>query len=214
MLYGSECWPITKALANKVEVVELRILRWTCVKTLLDMIPNGVYRAHLEVEMIINKMRKGRLRWFKHIRRQPQSTPVRRVEALVVDDLSRKGTSEELELGRVSSLEVESYLLYAFSPLVAPLALCCSLSSFLLTQIRYHPCKANVVADALRMKEWVNLRGVRALSMMIHSSIKTRILEARNEASKDVNTLAEMLRGLDKQFERKEDGGLYFVERI
>ncbi|GJR25238.1 putative reverse transcriptase domain-containing protein [Tanacetum coccineum] len=35
-----------------------------------------------------------------------------------------------------------------------------------------------------------------------------RILEAQNEASKDVNTPAEMLRGLDKQFERKEDGGL------
>ncbi|GJW41498.1 hypothetical protein Tco_0067343 [Tanacetum coccineum] len=27
MLYGSECWPITKAVANMVEVVELRMLR-------------------------------------------------------------------------------------------------------------------------------------------------------------------------------------------
>ncbi|GJX11180.1 putative reverse transcriptase domain-containing protein [Tanacetum coccineum] len=34
------------------------------------------------------------------------------------------------------------------------------------------------------------------------------------EASKYVNTPAEMLRGLDKQFKRKEDGRLYFVERI
>ncbi|GJZ51338.1 putative reverse transcriptase domain-containing protein [Tanacetum coccineum] len=53
--------------------------------------------------------------------------------------------------------------------------------------------------------------------MTIHSSIKARILETQNEASKDVNTPAEMLRGLDKQFERKEwigDGELYFVERI
>ncbi|GJY63508.1 putative reverse transcriptase domain-containing protein [Tanacetum coccineum] len=41
-----------------------------------------------------------------------------------------------------------------------------------------------------------------------------KILEAQSEASKDVNTLAEILQGLDKQFERKEDGGLYFVERI
>ncbi|GJT79416.1 putative reverse transcriptase domain-containing protein [Tanacetum coccineum] len=43
---------------------------------------------------------------------------------------------------------------------------------------------------------------------------KAKILEAQSEASKDVNTPAEGLRGLDKQFERKEDGGLYFVERI
>ncbi|GJV92459.1 hypothetical protein Tco_1540272 [Tanacetum coccineum] len=50
MLYGSECWPITKALANMVEVAELRMLR-----------------------------------------RRPQSAPVRRVEAMVVDGLRRRG---------------------------------------------------------------------------------------------------------------------------
>nr|GEY98249.1 hypothetical protein [Tanacetum cinerariifolium] len=66
LLYGSQCWPITKALANRVEVAELRMLRWTCGKSMLDMIPNEVYRAKLEVETIINKMRKGRLRWFRH----------------------------------------------------------------------------------------------------------------------------------------------------
>ncbi|GJX29816.1 putative reverse transcriptase domain-containing protein [Tanacetum coccineum] len=74
--------------------------------------------------------------------------------------------------------------------------------------------KANVVADALSRKEWMKPRRARALSMTIHPSIKAKILEAQSEASKDVNTPAEMLRGLDKQFERKEDGGLYFIERI
>nr|GEU64172.1 ataxia telangiectasia mutated family protein [Tanacetum cinerariifolium] len=91
MLYGSECWPIAKALANRMEVAELRMLRWTCGKTMLDMILNGVYRAELEVEAIINKMREGCLRWFGHVRRRPQSTPVWRVEALVVDGVRRRG---------------------------------------------------------------------------------------------------------------------------
>ncbi|GJX14903.1 ataxia telangiectasia mutated family protein [Tanacetum coccineum] len=89
--WQQECWPITKALANRMEVAELRMLRWTCGKTMLDMIPNGVYRAELEVETIINKMREGRLRWFGHVRRRPQSAPVRRVEALVVDGMRRRG---------------------------------------------------------------------------------------------------------------------------
>ncbi|GJV94485.1 retrovirus-related pol polyprotein LINE-1 [Tanacetum coccineum] len=66
-----QCCPITKALANRVEVAELRMLRWTCGRTMLDMIPNVVYRAELEVENIINKMREGRLRWFGHVRRRP-----------------------------------------------------------------------------------------------------------------------------------------------
>nr|GFB61803.1 putative reverse transcriptase domain-containing protein [Tanacetum cinerariifolium] len=43
---------------------------------------------------------------------------------------------------------------------------------------------------------------------------KARILEDQSEASKDVNTPKEMLKGLDKQLERKEDGGLYLAERI
>ncbi|GJX76077.1 hypothetical protein Tco_0322888 [Tanacetum coccineum] len=39
-------------------------------------------------------LREGRLSWFGHVRRRPQrpqSAPVRRVEALVVDDLRRRG---------------------------------------------------------------------------------------------------------------------------
>ncbi|GJX41724.1 putative reverse transcriptase domain-containing protein [Tanacetum coccineum] len=81
-------------------------------------------------------------------------------------------------------------------------------------EIRYHLRKANVVADALSRKERLKPRRARAMSMTIHSSIKARILEARSEASKDVNTPAEMLKGLDRQFERKENDGLYVAKRI
>nr|GEZ06100.1 hypothetical protein [Tanacetum cinerariifolium] len=79
---------------------------------------------------------------------------------------------------------------------------------------RFATTKANTVANALSRKEQLKPRRARAISMTIHSSIKARILEARSEASKDVNTSTEMLKGLDKQLERKEDGGLYLAERI
>nr|GEV24215.1 putative reverse transcriptase domain-containing protein [Tanacetum cinerariifolium] len=81
-------------------------------------------------------------------------------------------------------------------------------------EIRYHPGKANVVADALSRKERAKPRRVRAMSMKIHSSIKAKILGAQSEASKNTSTLTEMLKGLDKQLKRKEDGGLYLAERI
>ncbi|GJS97560.1 putative reverse transcriptase domain-containing protein [Tanacetum coccineum] len=74
--------------------------------------------------------------------------------------------------------------------------------------------KANLVADALSNKEWMKPRQTQAISMKIHSNIKNRILEAQSEASKNVNTSTEMLRALDKQSERLDNNGLYFVERI
>nr|GEX47605.1 putative reverse transcriptase domain-containing protein [Tanacetum cinerariifolium] len=73
-------------------------------------------------------------------------------------------------------------------------------------EIRYHPGKANVVADALSRKERLKPRRARAMSMTIHFSIKDRILEDQNKASKGVNAPTEMLKGLNKQLERKEDG--------
>nr|GEX07022.1 putative reverse transcriptase domain-containing protein [Tanacetum cinerariifolium] len=81
-------------------------------------------------------------------------------------------------------------------------------------EIRYHPGKANVVADALSNKERAKPRRVRAMSITIHSSIKAKILEAQSKAFKNASTPMEMLKGLDNQLERKEDGGLYLAERI
>ncbi|GJS31983.1 putative reverse transcriptase domain-containing protein [Tanacetum coccineum] len=81
-------------------------------------------------------------------------------------------------------------------------------------EIRYHPGKANVVVDALSWKERVKSRRVRAMSMTIQSSIKNKLLAAQNKATREGNAPAKMLCGLDQQIEKKEDGGLYFVDRI
>nr|GEV84311.1 reverse transcriptase domain-containing protein [Tanacetum cinerariifolium] len=46
------------------------------------------------------------------------------------------------------------------------------------------------------------------------SSVKDKILVAQGEASKVENAPVEMLRGIDQQMKKKEDGGLYFMDYI
>ncbi|GJZ87279.1 putative reverse transcriptase domain-containing protein [Tanacetum coccineum] len=81
-------------------------------------------------------------------------------------------------------------------------------------EIRYHPGKANVVADALSRKERVKPRRVRAMAITIQSRVKRMILVAQSEAFKEGNATAERLHGLDQQMERKEDDRLCFMDHI
>ncbi|GKB96200.1 putative reverse transcriptase domain-containing protein [Tanacetum coccineum] len=81
-------------------------------------------------------------------------------------------------------------------------------------EIRYHPGKANVVADALSRKERVKPRRVRAMAMTIQSGVRGMVLAAQGEAFKQQNVLAERLHDLDQQMERREEESLYFIDRI
>ncbi|KAI3776024.1 hypothetical protein L1987_45784 [Smallanthus sonchifolius] len=76
-------------------------------------------------------------------------------------------------------------------------------------EIRYHPGKTNVVADALSRKDHVLLHCSR-----IQTDIQTRILEAQHVSVTEGNMYEEMSCGVELLLESKPNGLLYYLNRI
>ncbi|GJV88139.1 putative reverse transcriptase domain-containing protein [Tanacetum coccineum] len=82
-------------------------------------------------------------------------------------------------------------------------------------EIRYHPGKANVVADALSQKKRDKPLRVRALMMTIHNDLPKQIREPQEEAKKEKNVEVENLGRLIKPiFEFRPDGTRCFGNRV
>ncbi|GJR72526.1 putative reverse transcriptase domain-containing protein [Tanacetum coccineum] len=111
-------------------------------------------------------------------------------------------TTHDLELGTVVfALKIWRHYLYETK----------SLFSDYDYEIRYHPGKANVLADALSRKERVKPKRVRAMNMILQLSIKDMIPAAQKEA---VDEFAGLHKGLDEMIEQRSDGTLYYLDRI
>ncbi|GJS59526.1 putative reverse transcriptase domain-containing protein [Tanacetum coccineum] len=76
-------------------------------------------------------------------------------------------------------------------------------------EIRYHPGKANVVVDAISRKKRVKPKRVRAINMILQSSIKDKILAAQKKA---VDEFAGLQKDLDEIIEQRSDGTLYYLD--
>ncbi|GJW62089.1 putative reverse transcriptase domain-containing protein [Tanacetum coccineum] len=102
-------------------------------------------------------------------------------------------TTYDLELGAVVfTLKIWRHYLYG--------------TKYYDCEIRYHPGKANVIADTLIQKERIKLLRVRSLAMTIHPNIPSQILKAQTKALKEENIKAKNLRGMDKSFDIHPDG--------
>ncbi|GJX41161.1 putative reverse transcriptase domain-containing protein [Tanacetum coccineum] len=80
-------------------------------------------------------------------------------------------------------------------------------------EIRYHPGKVNVVADALSQKEQIKPLRVRALVMTIGLNLLVEIPKAQNKTRKEENYGTGDLGGIIKKLEPCADGTLFLNGR-
>ncbi|GKC20977.1 putative reverse transcriptase domain-containing protein [Tanacetum coccineum] len=80
-------------------------------------------------------------------------------------------------------------------------------------EIRYHPGKANMVANSLSRKERSKPLRVRALVMTLGLKLPKLILSAQSEANKEENFINEYLNGMINKLEPHADGTLCLNNR-
>lgn len=91
MLYGSETWPVKKTQERKMEVAEMRMIRWMLGVTRRDRIKNERIRGTAKVTQMGNKMQERRLQWYGHCKRRDEEWIGRRMMELQVEGVRGRG---------------------------------------------------------------------------------------------------------------------------
>ena len=91
MLYDLETVALTRKQQMKLEVAELRMLRFSLQVTRLDRIRNEYIRGAAHVGRFGQKLREARLRWFGHVLRGDKGHIGQRTLRLEVPAKRRRG---------------------------------------------------------------------------------------------------------------------------
>ena len=84
MMYGAETWAMKKAQEKKLDVAEMRMLRWMSGVTKPDRIWNERIRGTTKVGEISKKVQESRLKWYGHVLRREDECVGKRVMGMEV----------------------------------------------------------------------------------------------------------------------------------
>ena len=119
MLYEMETVAVTERQVGKMEVAELKRVRWALGMTRKDKIRNKYVRGTAKIAKLGEKLWNARLHWYGHVKRKDyigkrmmemavpgrrqRGRPRRRWMDLVREDMERVGAREGDEVDRVKS---------------------------------------------------------------------------------------------------------------
>ena len=91
MMYGAETWAVKKAQEKKLDVAEMRMLRWMSGVTKLDRIRNERIRGTTKEGEISKKVLESRLKWHGCVLRREDEYVGKRVMGVEVPGKRRRG---------------------------------------------------------------------------------------------------------------------------
>ena len=103
MMYGAETWAMKKAQQKKLDVAEMRMLRWMSGVTKLDRIRNERIRGTTKVGEISKKVQESRLRWYGDVLRREEGYVGKRVMGMEVPGKRRRGRPKKRWLDSIKN---------------------------------------------------------------------------------------------------------------
>ena len=91
MMFGLETAPIKKTEEKKLDVAEMKMLRWMSGVTREDRIRNEYIRGSLKVVEVSKKVQEARLRWYGHVKRSSEEQIAREAMEGEVQGRRRRG---------------------------------------------------------------------------------------------------------------------------
>ena len=91
MVYGLETVAVTKKQVEKMEIAEMKMLRFAMGVMRKDKIRNEHIRSIVKVERLGIKMRESRLRWYGHVMRRDQEYVGRKIMEMKLPGKRRRG---------------------------------------------------------------------------------------------------------------------------
>ena len=91
MIYSAETWSTTKREEERMNVNEMRMLRWAAGVTRRDRVPNRYIRGSMKIAEISKKIMEKRLVWYGHIGRRTEDHYLKHVANIIVPGTRRRG---------------------------------------------------------------------------------------------------------------------------
>ena len=95
MLYGVETVAVTERQVGKMEVAELKMVRWALGVTRKDTIRNKYERGTAKIAKLGDKLRNARLRWDGHVKRREKDYVGKRMMEMAVPGRRKRGRQGE-----------------------------------------------------------------------------------------------------------------------